>query len=132
MGDYFSSKYGLLQHPVIFEISGGRVKTIHSDNVALAEEVALYFDSDPNGRRVGEFAIGTNIGLQRLVGNLLQDEKFPGIHIAFGSPLPHITAATWTSRIHVDVIPTQCTIDVESRRLMTDGIFEPDILAGLP
>ena len=39
-----------------------------------------YLQTDKESARAGEFAIGTNIGLTRLVGNLLQDEKFPGVH----------------------------------------------------
>jgi leucyl aminopeptidase (aminopeptidase T) len=43
--------------------------------------------------RVGEFAIGTNIGVHDVIGNILQDEKIPGIHIAFGNPYGAHTGA---------------------------------------
>lgn len=132
LGDYFSEKYGLLLQPVTFRIEDGVVTSVDCADQSLANEVWAYLNSSENGRRAGEFAIGTNVGLTRLVGNLLQDEKYPGIHVAFGNPYPDRTGANWASNIHVDVIPTTCTIEVEDRRLMTDGIFEPDILAGLP
>ena len=129
LGDYFSEKYGLLAHPVTFGISDGRVEEVSCADQRLADEIWAYLDSSENGRRAGEFAIGTNIGLTRLVGNLLQDEKYPGIHVAFGNPYPDRTGADWASEIHVDVIPTACTIDVDGRRLMTDGVFAADVLS---
>jgi aminopeptidase len=46
---------------------------------------------------VGEFAIGTNIGVRDVIGNILQDEKIPGIHIAFGNPYGAHTGADWYS-----------------------------------
>ena len=53
---------------------------------------------------MGEFAIGTNIGVTRVIGNILQDEKFPGIHIAFGDPYGAHTGAQWKSTTHIDVV----------------------------
>ena len=45
-----------------------------------------YTHTDENSDRVGEFAIGTNIELKDVIGQILQDEKYPGVHIAFGNP----------------------------------------------
>lgn len=131
LGDYFSERYGLLSQPVTFVIDDSHLREVRCDDPQLCSELVGYVDSDPNGRRVGEFAIGTNIGLKRLVGNLLQDEKYPGLHIAFGNPYGQLTGADWKATTHIDVIPSSCTIDVDHRRLMTAGVFEKDILAGL-
>lgn len=131
IGDYFSSKYGVLDQPVTFELREGRVTEVRSQNAALATELAAYLDSAENGRRVGEFAIGTNIGLKKLTGNLLQDEKLPGIHVAFGNPYPAETGANWSSAVHVDVIPLRCTITVDGETVMRDGRFDYELL-GLP
>jgi len=47
--------------------------------------------------------IGTNLGIKRVIGNILQDEKFPGIHIAFGNPYgEHTGAPLWHSGTHID------------------------------
>ena len=40
----------------------------------------------------------------RVIGNILQDEKFPGIHIAFGNPYGEHTGAKWRSSTHIDVV----------------------------
>ncbi len=123
LGDYFSKKYGLLDEPLRLEVAAGQVQKVVHPNAALAQEVWDYMAQAPNGRRVGEFAIGTNEFLTDLTGNLLQDEKFPGVHVAFGNPYPHATGADWTSPVHVDVIPLRVSIWVDGERIMAEGRF---------
>lgn len=128
LGDYFSERYGILNTPVTFVVEDGRVQTVRCEDTALEKDVQSYIFGAQNADRVGEFAVGTNIALTGLVGNLLQDEKFPGVHVAFGDPYGKQTGADWKSEHHVDVIPTQCTIDVDGRRIMTAGKFDAEIL----
>ena len=123
LGDYFSEKYGVLKHPLVMKIEGGFVTDVSSEDTALAQEVREYLFSVPNGNRAGEFAIGTLTSLDHLTGNLLQDEKIPGLHVAFGNPYPQFTGADWDATIHVDVIPTNCTIEVDDEIIMRDGVF---------
>lgn len=123
IGDYFAAKYGVLSEPVTIEIANGSVTQARSKHKELESEFVAYLDAAENGRRVGEFAIGTNIGLSALCGVFLQDEKIPGVHVAFGNPYGHVTGANWSSRNHVDVIPPRCTIEVDGKRLMQDGRF---------
>jgi len=52
----------------------------------LKDDFWAYTHKDENSDRVGEFAIGTNIELKDVIGEILQDEKYPGVHIAFGNP----------------------------------------------
>ena len=76
---------------------------------------------------MGEFAIGTNLGVTRVIGNILQDEKFPGIHIAFGNPYGEHTGAPWFSSTHIDVVGLGFNIWLESdqgeEQIMRDGRF---------
>jgi len=123
LGDYFSDRYGLLKSPVTFDVKDGYVQSIQCDDKGIEKELWDYLTSDENGRRVGEFAIGTNTALTALSGVLLQDEKIPGIHIAFGNPLPRQTGADWTASTHIDVIPTDCTITLDDTVIMRDGKF---------
>ncbi len=123
LGDYFSEKYGVLEQPLVITVKNGYITEITSANAAIAQEVRDYLFSVPNGNRAGEFAIGTLTSLKGLVGNLLQDEKLPGLHVAFGNPYPEFTGADWDARVHVDVIPTNCTIEVDGRVIMRDGQF---------
>jgi leucyl aminopeptidase (aminopeptidase T) len=123
LGDYFSEKYGVLEHPLIITVKDGYVIDVTSENADLAKEVRDYLFSVPNGNRAGEFAIGTLTSLKKLTGNLLQDEKMPGLHVAFGNPYPQFTGADWNATIHVDVIPSCCTIEVDGHVIMRDGEF---------
>ena len=123
LGDYFSEKYGVLEQPVVINVKQGYISEVTSQNEAVAKELRDYLFSVPNGNRAGEFAIGTLTSLKKLVGNLLQDEKMPGLHVAFGNPYPQFTGADWDARIHVDVIPTCCTIEVDGHVIMRNGEF---------
>lgn len=124
LGDYFSEKFGLLDKtPVTLEIEDSRVKEVICSNTELVAELSEYMKQDENANRIGEFAIGTNIGLDRLVGNLLQDEKFPGIHVAVGHGYPEKTGSDWNSKAHIDAVLKKTTIVVEGRTIMKEGIF---------
>ena len=123
LGDYFSEKYGVLKHPLTLTVKGGYITDVACEDADIAQDVRNYLFSVPNGNRAGEFAIGTLTSLKKLVGNLLQDEKMPGLHVAFGNPYPQFTGADWDARIHVDVIPSRCTIEVDGRVIMRDGQF---------
>lgn len=123
LGDFFSEKYGVLKHPITLTIKDGYITTVSCEDAAIENEVRDYLFSTPNGNRAGEFAIGTLTSLKQLSGNLLQDEKMPGLHVAFGNPYPQFTGADWSANIHVDVIPTSCTIEVDGREIMRDGKF---------
>ena len=130
-GDYFSERYGYLKEPLRVVIENSRVRAVEGPH-PLADEFLAYVQGGENTDRVGEFAIGTNIGLKRLIGNLLQDEKFPGVHIAFGDPYPEETGARWSSEQHVDVVAVKTTIDVDGDVIMREGQFDFDVLQLAP
>jgi len=127
LGDFFGEKYGSLERtPVTINIKDGRAiqGSIKCENKELERELAEYiFQTDENSSRVGEFALGTNIGLKKLIGNLLQDEKFPGVHIAFGSPLPDHTGADWDSNAHVDGVIKDTTVYADGKVIMKKGKY---------
>lgn len=127
LGDFFIQRYGSLEDtPVLIEIENGRAtrESLQCGNDELRKELAAYvFETDENSNRVGEFAIGTNTGLTELIYNILQDEKFPGVHIAFGSPVPGETGATWDSTAHVDGVIKNPTIRVDGEMMMDTGVF---------
>jgi len=61
--------------------------------------------------------------LTSLVGNLLQDEKLPSVHVAFGDPYRDETGADWQSRTHIDAIMKNATLRVDGTTLMKNGRF---------
>lgn len=128
VGDWLCSRYGLLAAtPLTIRIVGNRIASCSSVNKQLEEDFWNYTHTDENSDRVGEFAIGTNLGVERVIGNILQDEKFPGIHIAFGNPYGEHTGAPWRSGTHIDVVGLRFNIWLESEsgpeQIMRDGRF---------
>jgi aminopeptidase len=124
LGDWFSPKYGVLtKSPVTLTVKDSRVdlSSINCENEQLQGEFVQYLQTDENSNRLGEFAIGTNIFLEYLTGNLLQDEKFPTVHCAFGDPYTEETGANWRSKTHVDGIMLKCSVWVNDKRIMDEG-----------
>jgi len=124
LGDFFSNKYGVLdKNPVTLHVVNGRVVKIECKNKKLLKDLILYSKQDKNANRIGEFAIGFNIGLKKLIGNLLQDEKFPGVHVSMGHGYPEKTGSNWNSKAHVDGVLKKTTIEVDGKLIMKRGKF---------
>jgi leucyl aminopeptidase (aminopeptidase T) len=128
VGDYLCARYGILREtPLTISISRNRITAVECANKELEREFWAYTHTDENSDRVGEFAIGTNIGVERVIGNILQDEKFPGIHIAFGDPYGGHTGAPWKSTTHIDVVGLGFNIWLGGKdgeeQIMRDGKF---------
>ncbi len=124
VGDFLCARFGMLTDaPLTLEIEKNRLVAASSANKELEDAFWKYTHTDENSDLVGEFAIGTNIELTRLIGNILQDEKFPGIHIAFGNPYGVHTGAPWHSSTHIDVVGTEFDIWVDDTPLMQRGAF---------
>jgi leucyl aminopeptidase (aminopeptidase T) len=124
VGDYLCAKYKSLEaQPLTIVVKGNRLVEAHSANRELRDEFWAYTHTDENSDRVGEFAIGTNIALDRVVGNILQDEKIPGNHIAFGNPYGAHTGAEWYSSTHIDVVGKDFSIWIDDRQIMEHGKF---------
>src|SRR5437762_815358 len=87
VGDYLCERYGDLEStPLTIEVENNRIRSLRSENKDLRDEFRAYTSTDENSNRVGEFAIGTNTACTHVIGHILQDEKIPGVHIAFGHP----------------------------------------------
>jgi aminopeptidase len=124
VGDWLCAKFGDLQQtPLTIRIKGNRLMEAHSSNRELENDFWRYTHTDENSDRVGEFAIGTNIELKDVIGQILQDEKFPGVHIAFGNPYGAHTGAEWYSSTHIDVVGRKFDIWVDDVQIMQNGRF---------
>jgi aminopeptidase len=124
-GDHFGGKYGDLQAtPLVLQIQGARLAGVECANKDLQQEFWEYCHTDENSDRVGELAFGTNLGLSEMIGILLQDEKFPGVHIAFGDPYGSQTHANWKSRTHVDVLTRKCNVWIDDDQVIENGRYQ--------
>jgi aminopeptidase len=84
-------------------------------------------DSDAGARYLGEFAIGTNYGIQRFTKSILYDEKIGGtLHMALGAGYPE-TGSRNQSSIHWDFIcdmRQDSEIHVDGELFYKDGQFQ--------
>ena len=125
VGDYLCAKFGdLKESPLTIRVKGNRLTGGAFARIANCEtDFWEYTHTDENSDRVGEFAIGTNIELKDVIGQILQDEKYPGVHIAFGNPYGAHTGAEWYSSTHIDVVGRKFDIWVDDEQIMRDGKF---------
>ncbi|PYT04547.1 MAG: aminopeptidase [Acidobacteria bacterium] len=124
VGDWLCAKFGSLrENPLTIQVKGNRLTEAHSANRELEDDFWSYTHTDENSDRVGEFAIGTNIELKDVIGQILQDEKYPGVHIAFGNPYGAHTGAQWYSSTHIDVVGRNFDIWVDGAQIMRNGTF---------
>lgn len=124
VGDYLCAKFGdLKSNPLTIQVKKNRLIEAHSANKELKDDFWAYTHTDENSDRVGEFAIGTNIELKDVIGQILQDEKYPGVHIAFGNPYGAHTGAEWYSSTHIDVVGRKFDIWADDEQIMRDGKF---------
>jgi leucyl aminopeptidase (aminopeptidase T) len=124
VGDYLCARFGDLRNqPLFIRVKASRLVEAYSANPELEEEFWKYTHTDEESDRVGEFAIGTNIALDHVIGHILQDEKIPGVHMAFGNPYAEHTGADWYSSTHIDVVGTKFDIWADDRQMMREGQF---------
>ncbi len=83
-------------------------------------------DTDEGSRYLGEFAIGTNFGINRFTGNILFDEKIGGtVHMAIGMGYPE-TGSKNRSAVHWDMIcdmRNESEIHVDGDLMYKNGEF---------
>ena len=124
VGDWLCAKFGSLrENPLTIKVKNNRLTEADSANHELEADFWRYTHTDENSDRVGEFAIGTNIELKDVIGQILQDEKYPGVHIAFGNPYGAHTGAQWYSSTHIDVVGRNFDIWVDGAQIMRNGQF---------
>jgi aminopeptidase len=79
-------------------------KVVKATAAKNEEFLLTMLDTDEGARYLGEFAFGTNEGVQRFTKNILFDEKIGGtVHMALGTGYPE-TGSENRSAIHWDMI----------------------------
>lgn len=80
-------------------------------------------NTDAGARYLGEFAIGTNFGIDKFTGSILYDEKIGGtVHMAIGMGYPE-TGSQNVSAVHWDMI---CDMRVDSEITVDGELFYKD------
>lgn len=106
--------YGNTVKGIELRFEKGRiVKATAQENEKFLQAV---LDTDEGARTLGEFAIGTNKGIDRFTGQILFDEKIGGtVHMAAGQGYAE-TGSRNNSAIHWDMI-----CDLRDGQILADG-----------
>ena len=124
LGDWLCARYGDLEAtPVTVTIERSRLRDVRCERREIVEDLRRYTRTHENSDRVGEFAIGTNVAVRSVIGNILQDEKIPGLHLAFGHPYAEHTGADWTCPTHLDIVGRHFDIWMDGEQVMAAGEF---------
>ncbi len=110
---------------VEFKFENGKVT--HATAKKNEEYLLTQLDSDEGSRYLGEFALGTNYGIQKFTKNILFDEKIGGtLHMAVGAGYPE-TGSKNKSAIHWDFIcdmRQDSEVLVDGELLYKNGTFQ--------
>ncbi len=124
LGDYLCARYGDIEEtPLTVWIENSRVADVQCARSEVREDFLAYTRTEENSDRVGELAMGTNVAVQSIIGNILQDEKLPGLHLAFGHPYAEHTGASWSCRTHLDIVGRHFDVWFDDDQVMADGKF---------
>jgi len=124
LGDYLCARYGDLEAtPLAVVIEDSRVADVRCARPDVAADFRAYTRAHEHSDRVGEFAFGTNLAVHSIIGNILQDEKLPGLHLAFGHPYTEHTGASWSCPTHLDIVGRHFDIWIDGEPVMADGHY---------
>ena len=124
LGDYLCARYGDIEKtPLTVWIENSRIADAQCARTEVRDDFLAYTRTEENSDRVGEFAMGTNVAVQSIIGNILQDEKLPGLHLAFGHTYAEHTGASWSCRTHLDVVGRHFDVWFDDDQVMADGKF---------
>ena len=127
LGDWLANRYGDMErHPLVLEIEDSRLAGARCSRPEIVRDFVEYTSKDGNSNRVGELALGTNVALRDVIGQILQDEKIPGMHIAFGHPYREHTGADWSSTSHIDVVGRNFDVSIDGSPIMKESRFLVD------
>ena len=115
---------GKLIHGIRLQFSRGEVvKATAADNQDLLEQIV---NMDEGSKRVGEFGVGTNFGIDRFSYDILYDEKIGGtVHLALGRSYKECGGIN-QSALHWDIVKDlrqQGEIYLDDVKVLSEGRF---------
>jgi aminopeptidase len=113
---------GRLIHGI--ELTWKEGKLVHASSDTEQDFFQSVISKDEGSSMIGEFAIGTNYGVDRFCNDILIDEKIGGtIHIALGRAYPEC-GGTNESSIHWDIIKdirNEGSVTLDGRTILEQG-----------
>jgi hypothetical protein len=115
----------LSANPVRVEIENGKAVNLTCAEPTLNEMFQLCLTS-PYGRHVGEFGLGTNLGIDSFItANSHINERRCGLHLGFGQHNQSLTRVPYIADVHLDLITA-------GARIWMDGEPDPIDLEHVP
>lgn len=112
--DHAIDNVGVLDAPIRAEVQAGRIVRVEGGRAA--DRLRRLLEADQNASNIAEFAIGTN-PQSRLLGNMAEDKILLGtVHIGIGDN--HTIGGVVESRIHIDGILLNPTVELDGRRIV--------------
>lgn len=126
-----------IKTPITIVVKDGAVDSIDTDDKKLLAELISGLETNKNAKRIGEFAIRTNIeALKNGSGLLMMEKQGPGFHLAFEHGFQHETDADskcFESAFHVNLVFDRPTLTVGTGgnkfHILIDGLFNDDVIA---
>jgi leucyl aminopeptidase (aminopeptidase T) len=114
---------GIGDEPTTMTVTGG--KLAGAEGGFGPEWIKLLDEHGDPGRNLAELGVGTN-DKARLTGLVLEDEKILGtVHVAFGASAG--IGGTVAVPIHLDVVVTDASLEIEGRQVLDRGRFVLDV-----
>lgn len=108
-----------LSKPLVIKVRNGRVTDI-SGNPGDAERLKQIVSTDEGASNIGEFAIGTSQTVPRTLSGTRYDCAILGsAHIGLGRNT--VLGGNNTSKIHIDGIMTNPTVELDGKTIVRDG-----------
>ncbi len=108
---------GLSDEPALLTVQDGRL--VDARGGLGPQFIELLRAHGDRGLNLAELGVGTNDRAQ-LTGNVLEDEKILGtVHVAFGASAG--IGGTVSVPIHLDVVVTDATLDIDGQRVLDAG-----------
>jgi aminopeptidase len=122
--EFPASFAGQMVAGIRLELRDGEVVRATAERGEALLQQALAIDA--GARRLGEFGVGVNFGIDRFVGDILFDEKIGGtIHLALGRAYTECGGSN-ASALHWDLVKdlrTEGTIELDGQVVFASGRF---------
>ena len=117
-------KYGLLKRPeVTLFIEKSKIVSISAKNTALMEDLEFCLSTDESTATAEEIGIGTNGGIKLRGLNYPSEERFLGLHLGFGAPVPRPDFVERATDHHLDFILPDITLVAGDTMIFDSGRF---------
>lgn len=109
--------------PLVIKFERGRVVSVESSDTVRAVRVRQRLSEVRELDRVGLAFFGTNLGLGEPTGEIIVDQKAPGLHLSLGHTMRARTQATWDVPAWISFTARGLDVDVDGAPVLRGGRY---------